>query len=180
MLFPLPRWTGPGAFVGCFPKPCCLPRTPGGSAYMTSRSRPAQALHTLRPVDSLDRQKRPPAFAGACFCHRASTRTVTHPSRLIATGPTDHCPDGTCTHEVIAPFGAHRSFTEEGHGVSRSLDRPCAALRLPCQRSRETVSTHDRSRLRETPCYILISSRFDHAVPARSTGTVETSVGSTA
>ena len=25
VLCPLPRWTGPGAFVGCFPKPCCLP-----------------------------------------------------------------------------------------------------------------------------------------------------------
>src|ERR1017187_496476 len=59
VLCPLPRWTGPGAFVGCFPKPCCLPRTPAGSASMTSLSRPAQALHTLRPVDSLDRPRRP-------------------------------------------------------------------------------------------------------------------------
>src|SRR5712672_2944486 len=24
VLYPLPRWTGPGAFVGCFPSPCCL------------------------------------------------------------------------------------------------------------------------------------------------------------
>jgi hypothetical protein len=56
---PLPRWTGPGAFVGCFPRPCCLPRTLAGSASTTSLSRPAQALHTLRPVDSLGRQKRP-------------------------------------------------------------------------------------------------------------------------
>ena len=55
----LPRWTSPGASVGCFPGPCCLPRTPAGSASTTSLSRPAQALHTLRPVDSLDRQKRP-------------------------------------------------------------------------------------------------------------------------
>ena len=39
--------------------PCCLPRNPAGSASMTSLSRPAQALHTLRPVDALDRQKRP-------------------------------------------------------------------------------------------------------------------------
>ena len=42
------------------------------------------------------------------LCRRASTRTVTHPSRLPATGPTDHCPGGTSTHEVIAPFGAHQ------------------------------------------------------------------------
>jgi len=59
VLRPLPRWTSPGASVGCFPKPCCLPRSPAGSASMTSLSRPAQALHTLRPVDSLNRQRRP-------------------------------------------------------------------------------------------------------------------------
>src|SRR4051812_9886970 len=56
---PLPRWTGPGALVGCFPRPCCLPRPPGGSASTTSLSRPAQASHTLRPIDSLDRPGRP-------------------------------------------------------------------------------------------------------------------------
>jgi hypothetical protein len=59
VLFPLPRWTGPGASIGCFPKPCCLPRVLGGSASKTSLSRPAQASHTLRPVDSLDRPGRP-------------------------------------------------------------------------------------------------------------------------
>ena len=46
---PLPRWTGPGASVGCFPRSCCLPRTPGGSASTTSLSRPAQAGFALRP-----------------------------------------------------------------------------------------------------------------------------------
>jgi hypothetical protein len=59
VLYPLPRWTGPGASVGCFPRPCCLPRVLAGSASTTSLSRPAQALHTLRPVDSLDRPRRP-------------------------------------------------------------------------------------------------------------------------
>jgi hypothetical protein len=58
VLCPLPRWTALGASVGCFPRSCCLPRTPGGSASTTSLSRPAQALHTLRPVDSLRRRKR--------------------------------------------------------------------------------------------------------------------------
>ena len=42
------------------------------------------------------------------LCRRASTRPVTQPNRLPATGPTDHCPGGTSTHEVIAPFGAHQ------------------------------------------------------------------------
>ena len=45
-------------------------------------------------------------------CRRASIRPVTQPHRLPATGPTDHCPGGTCTHKVIAPFGAHRRTTE--------------------------------------------------------------------
>jgi hypothetical protein len=42
-------------------------------------------------------------------CRRASIRPVTQPHRLPATGPTDHYPGGTLTHEVIAPFGAHQS-----------------------------------------------------------------------
>ncbi len=46
------------------------------------------------------------------LCRRASIRPVTQPHRLPATGPTDHCPGGTSTHEVITPFGAHRSCTE--------------------------------------------------------------------
>ena len=56
---PLPRWTAPDAFVGCFPGSCCLPHTLAGSASMISFSRPAQASHMLRPVDSLDRPRRP-------------------------------------------------------------------------------------------------------------------------
>jgi len=39
---------------------------------------------------------------------RASTRPVAQPHRLPATGPTDHCPGGTCTHKETAPFGAHQ------------------------------------------------------------------------
>src|SRR6476660_2808191 len=110
---PLPRWTGPGASVGCFPRSCCLPRTPGGSASTTSLSRPAQASFALRPVESLARPRRTPASAGAGFCRRASIQPIAQLSRLPATGPTDHCPGGTCTHKVIAPFEAHRSFTEK-------------------------------------------------------------------
>ena len=56
---PLPRWTAPDAFVGCFPGSCCLPHPSAGSASMISFSRPAQASHMLRPVDSLDRPGRP-------------------------------------------------------------------------------------------------------------------------
>jgi hypothetical protein len=54
---------------------------------------------------------RSPARGG--LCRRASIQPIAQLSRLPATGPTDHCPGGTCTHKVIAPFGAHRSFTEK-------------------------------------------------------------------
>ena len=42
------------------------------------------------------------------LCRRASTGPVAQPRRLPAIGPTDHCPGGTGTHKVIAPFGAHQ------------------------------------------------------------------------
>ncbi len=42
--------------------------------------------------------------AKSALHRRASTGTVTHPSRLPATGPTDHCPRGTLTHKVVAPL----------------------------------------------------------------------------
>jgi len=53
-------------------------------------------------------------------CRRASMRPVTQPHRLPATGPTDHCPDGTCTHKVITPFGAHRRTTEKASMALRA------------------------------------------------------------
>ena len=43
-------------------------------------------------------------------CRRASILPVARPHRLPATGPTDHCPGGTCTHKVIAPFGDAPEF----------------------------------------------------------------------
>jgi len=53
----------PGGPIQCtrrlLPRPCCLPLNLGGSASTTSLSRPAQALLTLRPVDLLDRPRRP-------------------------------------------------------------------------------------------------------------------------
>jgi hypothetical protein len=58
-------------------------------------------------------------------CRRASILSVARPHRLPATGPTDHCPGRTCTHKVIAPFGAHRSFTEEAMIASRGAHIAC-------------------------------------------------------
>ena len=53
----------PGGSNGCscrsLPRPRGLPRFTGGSASATSLSRPAQALLTLRPVELLNRPRRP-------------------------------------------------------------------------------------------------------------------------
>ena len=53
----------PGGSNGCMhrllPHPCCLPRFAGGSASASLLSRPAEASLTLRPIGSLNRQKRP-------------------------------------------------------------------------------------------------------------------------
>src|SRR6266436_7466126 len=60
------------------PHPRGLPRLTGGSASTTSLSRPAQASLALRPARLLARPR-------ADFCPEASTRSVTRPSRSVAT-----------------------------------------------------------------------------------------------
>jgi len=105
VLFPLPRWTGPGAFAGCFPSPCCLPRSPGGSASTTSLSGPAQALLTLRPVESLDRQKRP-LSQGFDTASYPTASPVSYRANRPLPGWDLH-PQG------VAPFGAHQMNTNE-------------------------------------------------------------------
>ena len=45
--------------LSILPRPCSLPRIPGGSASASSLSRPAQASLALRPACSLNRPRRP-------------------------------------------------------------------------------------------------------------------------
>ena len=97
---PLPRWTETGASVGCFPAPPGLPRYSGGSASMTSLSRPAQALLTLRPADC--------STAQGGLCHEASARPVTRPSRSSATRVYRPFPGWDPPPLVNAPFGDAR------------------------------------------------------------------------
>jgi hypothetical protein len=56
---PLPRWIRTGACVGASRSTRSLPRYSGGSASITSLSRPAHALLTLRPAGLLNRPRRP-------------------------------------------------------------------------------------------------------------------------
>ena len=65
---------------GCFPRSCCLPRTPGGSASTTSLSRPAQASFALRPVELLARRRRTrPSQRQAFVAGLRSSRLLNEP-----------------------------------------------------------------------------------------------------
>ncbi len=108
---PLPRWTGPGASVGCFPR-TVLPSPNSGRVRRPQLPfrEPAQALFALRPADSLRRPRRRRRFVAGL---RYDQLPRSH--RLPATGPTDHCPGGTSTHEVIAgPSGRTKVALREG------------------------------------------------------------------
>ena len=75
------------------------------------------------------------------LCRRASIRTVARPRRLPATGPTDHCPGGTCTHKVIAPFGAHQMHADDADTSGHSAHgRPHRARGLVPPRRCSTVA----------------------------------------
>src|SRR4051794_40160498 len=83
----------PTAQDGCarrlLPRLHGLPRFPGGSASVSSLSRPAQASLTLRPNCSI---------AQGDLCHEASARSVAQPSRSSATSATDNSLGGTFLH----------------------------------------------------------------------------------
>jgi len=82
VLYPQPRWTDSGAFAGCLPGSCCLPRNPGGSASTTSLSRPVQASHTLPPFDSLPHPKRgcPQGFGTSPLPNRTACQHPCQPA----------------------------------------------------------------------------------------------------
>ena len=87
---PLPRWTEPGASVGCFPVRAAFPESQAGR-------RPRLHFRGLLRLHSrYGPSDRSTAQGG--LCHEASTRPVARPRRPPATGPTDHCPGGTFTH----------------------------------------------------------------------------------
>src|SRR6185312_8953247 len=68
-----------------------LPRISGGSASMTSLSRPAQASLTLRPVGSLDRPM-------AAFVTRLRPARLPRRAARLLPGPTDNFLDGSFLH----------------------------------------------------------------------------------
>ena len=98
---PLPRWTRTGASVGCFPVPRGLPRYSGGSASMTSLSRPAQASLALRPAGLLNRPK-------AAFVTRLRPDRLPDQAARQLPGLTDNCLGGSSLPLVNRAVGEHR------------------------------------------------------------------------
>ena len=76
-----------------------LPRYSGGSASMTSLSRPAQTSLALRPAGLLNR------LCG--LCHEASIRPVTRPNRSSATRSYRQLPGWILPPLVNRAVGAH-------------------------------------------------------------------------
>src|SRR5271167_2206259 len=89
--------TGACRFLPC---PHGLPRLTGGSASTTSLSGPAQASLALRPARLLARPR-------ADFCPEASTRSVTRPSRSVATMSNRQLHVWILLPRAICAVGAH-------------------------------------------------------------------------
>jgi hypothetical protein len=89
------------------------------------------------------------------LCRRASIRTVTQPHRLPATGPTDHCPGGTSTHKVIAPFGD--APEEQGRTIEFTEQANFGASRRFVSRSAKRINTFSVSSI-VLPCSSVIKT----------------------
>ncbi len=91
--FPLPRWTATGS-VGCdIPPRGSLPQQPGGSASMTSLSRPAQDSLALRPV-------RLQAHHPCALSPRLRHGRLPHRTAWVATGVNRKLP-GRISHPLV-------------------------------------------------------------------------------
>jgi len=114
MLFPLPRWTESGArwlTSRAFPRrflPCpySLPRFSGGSASTTSLSRPAQALHALRPARLLTHLRG--------LYREAPPLPVSRLERSQAIKSNQQLLEWVLPPLVICPVGAHGEMRAKG------------------------------------------------------------------
>ena len=147
----------PRCVVGCFPRSCCLPRTPAGRRPQL----PFRGL--LRLHSRYGPSIRSPAQGDVC--RRASILPVARPHRLPATGPTDHCPGGTCTHKVIAPFGDAPEF--HGEGLVGAAHQDCAQASALVREAPFAFLRATPCELRETPCRTWLLCRDLHRSAAR-------------
>src|SRR5208337_4225592 len=128
---PLPRWTGTGASVGCFPVHLGLPRFSGGSASITSLSGPAQASLALRPAGLLDRPRWPLSRGFS------PVGCPTKPLVSYQVLPTTSWVDPSSTGEPRR-WGARR--VEEGRGCRTRSRLPSPLIERSMRISRTTLS----------------------------------------
>ena len=100
----------PGGSSGCacrlLPHSCSLPPLAGGSASALSLSRPAQALHMLRPTGSLSRPRRPLSRGSSPSGHPAEPLVSYQINRQFS--------GWILPPQVICAFGAHCQFRTKG------------------------------------------------------------------
>ena len=93
----------PGGSSGCacrlLPHSCSLPPLAGGSASALSLSRPAQAIHMLRPTGSLSRPRRPLSRGSSPSGHPAEPPVSYQINRQFS--------GWILPPQVIRAFGAH-------------------------------------------------------------------------
>ena len=93
-----------GCICRLLPRPPGLPRCSGGSASISSLSRPAQALLTLRPAGSLNRPRRPSSRGSG---------PASHPARSLVSYQINRQLSGwNLPPLVIRAFGTHGTKIE--------------------------------------------------------------------
>ena len=93
-----------GCICRLLPRPPGLPRCSGGSASISSLSRPGQALLTLRPAGSLNRPRRPSS---------RGSDPASHPARPLVSYQINRQLSGwNLPPPVIRAFGRHRTNQE--------------------------------------------------------------------
>ena len=93
-----------GCICRLLPRPPGLPRCSGGSASISSLSRPAQALLTLRPAGSLNRPRRPLS---------RGSNPASHPARPLVSYQINRQLSGWNLPPLVRrAFGTHRTNIE--------------------------------------------------------------------
>src|SRR5271157_3173026 len=96
-----------GCICRLLPRPPDLPRCSGGSASISSLSRPAQALLTLRPAGSLNRPRRPSSRGSG---------PASHPARPLVSYQINRQLSGWNLPPLVRrAFGTHRTKKELAH-----------------------------------------------------------------
>src|SRR5208337_339463 len=109
-----------GCICRLLPRPPGLPRCSGGSASISSLSRPAQALLTLRPAGSLTRPSRPSSRGSG---------PASHPARPLVSYQINRQLSGwNLPPLVIRAFGTHRTIAEPSPAFRETIAASAAII----------------------------------------------------